>query len=189
MQFLTNTLLAMEKELKNIFGNKSKFAIEATLWQLDENPIFINYCLWISDNIVGDIGQSAVLSAEIERIFKVAEQKGQRQIPFDNLTANALTDRLIENSWLNECDFTQNPALANSDILSQHGECFQGYYVFLVEQQGYEWLLTKDDIANRYYDIKLPAGLIYSCFEEFSKWIRDSTILALRTGKASITSE
>ena len=134
----------MKKECENIFGNKSKFAIEVKLWQLNESPIFINYCLWISNNMVGNIEQSAVLSAELDRI-------------------------------------------ANLDILSQHGECFEGYFVFLVEQQGHEWLLTKDNIDNRYYNIKLPAGMIYSYFEEFSKWIRDSTILALRTDKASIT--
>lgn len=179
----------MKKECESIFGNKSKFAIEVKLWQLNESPIFINYCLWISNNMVGDIEQCAVLSAELDRIFNVTEQKRQRHISSDNLSANVFTDKLIENIWLNECDFMQNPAFANLDIFSQHGECFQGYFVFLVEQQGYEWLLTKDNIDNRYYDIKLPAGMIYSCFEEFSKWIRDSTILALRTNKASITSE
>lgn len=177
----------MKKECENIFGNKSKFAIEVKLWQLNESPIFINYCLWISNNMVGNIEQSAVLSAELDRIFNVTEQKGQRHISSDSLLANAFTDKLIENIWLNECDFTQNPTFANLDILSQHGECFEGYFVFLVEQQSHEWLLTKDNIDNRYYNIKLPAGMIYSYFEEFSKWIRDSTILALRTDKASIT--
>lgn len=84
--------------------------------------------------MVGDIEQCAVLSAELDRILNVTEQKGQRHISFDNLSANLLTDKLIEKIWLNECDFMQNPAFANLDILSQHGECFQGYFVFLVEQ-------------------------------------------------------
>ena len=137
--------------------------------------------------MVGDIEQCAVLSAELDRIFNITAQKGQRHTSSDNLSANAFTDKLIENIWLNECDFMQNQAFANLDILSQHGECFEGYFVFLVEQQGYEWLLTKDNMDNRYYNINLPAGMIYSYFEEFSKWIRDSTILVLRTDKASIT--
>lgn len=136
--------------------------------------------------MVGDIGQSAVLSAEIERIAKVTGQKGQRQMPFENLSAKKITDRLIENIWINGCD-TLNSALAKIDIFSQHGENFQGYYVFLVEQQGYEWLLTKDGIDNKYYDVKLPSGILYSTFERFSNWITDSTILVLRTDKASIT--
>lgn len=176
----------MTKEIKNIFGDKSEFAIEAILRQNDEYPIFINYCLWIRNNMVGDIGQSAVLSAEIERITKVIEQKGQRQMPFENLSAKTMTDRLIENIWINGCD-TLNSELANIDILSQHGECFQGYYVFLVEQQGYEWLLTKDNIGNKYYDIKMPSGTLYKAFDKLSNWIADSTILVLRTDKASIT--
>lgn len=117
--------------------------------------------------MVGDIGQSAVLSAEIERIAKVTEQKVLRQMPFENLSAKTITDRLIENIWINGCN-TLDSELANIDILSQHGECFQGYYVFLVEQQGYEWLLTKDDIDNKYYDIKLPSGTLYKTFEKLS---------------------
>lgn len=137
--------------------------------------------------MVGDIGQCALLSAEMERIFKVAQLKGQRQMPFENLTAPELTDKLIENIWGNASDYNHNVTLTNIDILSQHGECFQGYYVFLIEQQGYEWLLTKDNIDNRYYDMKLSSGTIYSTFEKFSKWIKDSTTLVLQTNKASIT--
>lgn len=181
------TLLTMKKEQKNIFGNKSEFAIEAILWQIDEHPIFINYCLWIRYNMVGDIEQCALLSAEMERIFKVVQLKGQRQMPFENLSASVLTDKLIENTWGNASDYNQNVTLTNIDILSQHGECFQGYYVFLIEQQGYEWLLTKDNVDNKYYDVKIPSDIIYSTFENFSKWIKDSTMLVLRTNKASIT--
>lgn len=180
-------LLTMKKEQKNIFGNKSEFAIEAILWQIDEHPIFINYCLWIRYNMVGDIEQCALLSAEMERIFKVVQLKGQRQMPFENLSASVLTDKLIENTWGNASDYNQNVTLTNIDILSQHGECFQGYYVFLIEQQGYEWLLTKDNVDNKYYDVKIPSDIIYSTFENFSKWIKDSTMLVLRTNKASIT--
>lgn len=177
----------MMKEQKNIFGNKSKFAIEAILWQIDEEPIFINYCLWIRNNMVGDIGQCALLSAEMERILKVVQLKGQRQMPFENLTAPVLTDKLIENTWGNASDYSHNVPFTNIDILSQHGECFQGYYVFLIEQHGYEWLLTKDNIDNKYYDMKIPSGIIYSTFKKFSKWIEDSTMLVLRTNNASIT--
>lgn len=187
MAISCRTLLTMKKEQKNIFGNKSEFAIEAILWQIDEHPIFINYCLWIRYNMVGDIGQCALLSAEMERIFKVVQLKGQRQMPFENLSASVLTDKLIENTWGNASGYNQNVTLSNIDILSQHGECFQGYYVFLIEQQGYEWLLTKDNVDNKYYDMKIPSGIIYSTFENFSKWIKDSTMLVLRSNKASIT--
>ena len=184
---ISEPLLTMKKEQKNIFGNKSEFAIEAILWQIDEHPIFINYCLWIRYNMVGDIEQCALLSAEMERIFKVVQLKGQRQMPFENLSASVLTDKLIENTWGNASDYNQNVTLTNIDILSQHGECFQGYYVFLIEQQGYEWLLTKDNVDNKYYDVKIPSDIIYSTFENFSKWIKDSTMLVLRTNKVSIT--
>lgn len=169
MAISCNPLLTMKKEQKNIFGNKSEFAIEAILWQIDEHPIFINYCLWIRYNMVGDIEQCALLSAEMERIFKVVQLKGQRQMPFENLSASVLTDKLIENTWGNASDYNQNVTLTNIDILSQHGECFQGYYVFLIEQQGYEWLLTKDNVDNKYYDVKIPSDIIYSTFENFSK--------------------
>ncbi|WP_298108372.1 Imm42 family immunity protein [uncultured Bacteroides sp.] len=177
----------MMKEQKNIFGNKSKFAIEAILWQIDEEPIFINYCLWIRNNMVGDIGQCALLSAEMEPILKVVQLKGHRQMPFENLTAPVLTDKLIENTWGYASDYSHNVPLSNIDILSYHGECFQGYFVFLIEQQGYEWLLTKDNVDNKYYDMKIPSGIIYSTFKKFSKWIEDSTMLVLRTNNASIT--
>lgn len=82
----------MKKECESIFGNKSKFAIEVKLWQLNESPIFINYCLWISNNMVGDIEQCAVLSAELDRIFNITAQKGQRHTSSDNLSANAFTE-------------------------------------------------------------------------------------------------
>ena len=58
-----------------------------------------------------------------------------------------------------------------------------------MEQEGYEWLLAKDNVENNYYDIKLSAGMIYSYFEEFSAWIADSTMLTIRADKALITHE
>ena len=131
--------------------------------------------------MVGDIQQCALLSAEMDRIFKVAQLKGLRQLPFEDLTASILTDRLIEYTWGCASDCNHKETLTNIDILSQHGECFQGYFVFLVEKNGYEWLLTKDNIDNKYYDIKLSSGIIYSTFEKLSNWIKDSTMLVLRT--------
>ncbi|WP_281510060.1 Imm42 family immunity protein [Muribaculum gordoncarteri] len=179
----------MVKELGNIFGNKSQFAIEAKLWQLDENPIFISWCLWIRGDMVGDIEQRALLSAEMARISKVTKHKGERHIPSVEMAANNLTDKLVDAIWGDDYHYMQYPFSAYVDILSQHGECFQGYFVFLVEQKGYEWLLAKDNVENNYYDIKLSAGMIYSYFEEFSAWIADSTMLTIRTEKALITNE
>lgn len=174
----------MEKGCDKIFGDKSKFAIEAKLWQLDENPIFISWCLWIKGNQVGNIDQGALLSAELGRISDVAKHKGERYVPPVDMAANNLTDKLVDAIWDGDCHYLPQPLSGHIDILFQHGECFQGYFVFLVEQEGYEWLLAKDNIDNRYYNLKLPSGMLYSIFEEFSVWIANSTILSIRTDKA-----
>ena len=183
----------MNKKHMNLFGDKDKFAIEAELWQRDEGYIFINYCLWIENNMVGDKEQTAVLSAELDRITKITELKGQRYITPNRLSAKQITDNLINSIWFdnhNDHDISpaENAALKNLDILSQYGECFQGFFVFLLEGDGYEWLLSKEDGNNKYLDIKLPYGFIYSCFDEFLKWIKDSTILVLRRDEVSTTS-
>ena len=181
----------MKRNCTNLFGDKDKFAIEAELWQHDESYIFINYCLWIKNNMVGDKEQTVVLSAELDRISKIAELKGQRCITPNRLSAKQITDNLINRIWFdnrnnNDIIPTGHTELKNLDILSQYGECFQGFYVFLLEGDGYEWLLSKEDRNNKYLDIKLPHDFIYSYFNEFVLWIKDSTVLVLRTDIVSI---
>lgn len=141
--------------------------------------------------MVGDKEQTVVLSAELDRISKIAELKGQRCITPNRLSAKQITDNLINRIWFdnrnnNDIIPTGYTELKNLDILSQYGECFQGFYVFLLEGDGYEWLLSKEDRNNKYLDIKLPHGFIYSYFNEFVLWIKDSTVLVLRTDKVSI---
>lgn len=141
--------------------------------------------------MVGDKEQTMVLSAELDRISKIAELKGQRCITPNRLSAKQITDNLINCIWFdnrnnNDIIPTGYTELKNLDILSQYGECFQGFYVFLLEGDGYEWLLSKEDRNNKYLDIKLPHGFIYSYFNEFVLWIKDSTVLVLRTDKVSI---
>jgi len=46
---------------------------------------------------------------------------------------------------------------------------------------GYDWLLIKDENTEAYIDVKIPSNYIYVVFENFLKWIEQSTILVLRS--------
>ena len=69
----------------------------------------------------------------------------------------------------------------SNDIGSCNDECFQGFYLFLIEEKGYDWLLIKDENTEAYIDVKIPSNYIYVVFENFLKWIEQSTILVLRS--------
>ncbi len=64
---------------------------------------------------------------------------------------------------------------------SCNDECFQGVYLFLIEEKGYDWLLVKNENTKVYIDVKIPSNYIYVVFESFLKWIEQSTVLVLRS--------
>ena len=158
-----------------ILGKKDIFSIEAELRQVQEY-IFINYCLWGKGKMIGDNTVTSLLSSAKEMIKKVLDKKGQRKLSKEILflSAKDITDYFIDFLW-NESDKLSN------DMGSCNDECFQGVYLFLIEEKGYDWLLIKDENTEAYIDVKIPSNYIYVVFENFLKWIEQSTILVLRS--------
>ena len=67
------------------------------------------------------------------------------------------------------------------NIGSFHDECLQGYYIFLIENTGYDLLLIKEEREKIYLDAKIPKNIISKCFKELKNWINESTVLVLKS--------
>lgn len=171
-----------------VFGKKELFAIEAELSQSGEY-IFINYCFWIKKYMIGDNMQTALLQSAIDMTFTVSDKKGKRNIDNTDLVPPVdITNYFITFLLSGENELCKNQKsvhivddLCNFNIASYHDECFQGFFVFLIEGIGYDWILCKDEALDKYVNLKVPKNSIYNCFEDFSKWINHSTILVLRS--------
>lgn len=158
-----------------ILGKKDVFCIEAELRQMQEY-IFINYCLWGKGKMIGDNTVTTLLSSAKRMIEKVLDKKGNRKLSkeISFYSAKDITDYFMDFLW------NESSELSN-DIGSCNDECFQGFYLFLIEEKGYDWLLIKDENKEAYIDVKIPSNYIYVVFENFLKWIEQSTILVLRS--------
>ena len=158
-----------------ILGKKDVFCIEAELRQMQEY-IFINYCLWGKGKMIGDNTVTTLLSSAKRMIKKVLDKKGNRKLSkeISSYSAKDITDYFMDFLW------NESSELSN-DIGSCNDECLQGFYLFLIEEKGYDWLLIKDENTEAYIDVKIPSNYIYVVFENFLKWIEQSTILVLRS--------
>ena len=141
--------------------------------------------------MIGDIEQSTLLSAVIPVLNRVLELQGQRtfsDLIKANWDASRYIEYLINKIW--GVDFvvdSQNGAflydekqLKKADINSYEGESFQGFYVFLIECDGYDWLLCQENGVVNVYDVKIPSNKFYLMIKQVLDWIRESTVLTLR---------
>ncbi|MCH5310048.1 MAG: hypothetical protein J1E58_09320 [Prevotella sp.] len=157
-----------------LFGKKDTFAIEVYLKQIGRY-IFANYCLWIKNSRIGDLSQFTLLSSIIDLIELFFSAEGEREnYNIDESNYCDITERFIT-------EYIEDMNSYKFNIGSFHDECLQGYYIFLIENTGYELLLIKDDIANIYLDAKIPQNIVSKCFKELKNWINESTVLVLRS--------
>ena len=54
-----------------------------------------------------------------------------------------------------------------------------GFFIFIVEENGFDWILSKDELSKKYITAKIPKHQIYNCFKKLKEWINKSTTLAL----------
>ena len=156
-----------------IFGDKESFAVEILLSQGD-GYIFANYCLWVKDTMIGDLSQTTLLSSVSDVIANVVRFIGKRfisEIDYSNIPR--LTEALIEGYLSDTNNFAPN-------IVSCHDECTDGFFVFLLEENGFDMLLSKDIATNEYHNIRIPKNTVYKCFQQAEQWIKDSTVLVLK---------
>lgn len=132
-----------------IFGDKESFAVEILLSQGDRF-IFANYCLWLKDMMIGDLSQTTLLSSVSDVIANVARFIGNRFISdIDYSNISRLTEELIDGYLSDTNNFVPN-------IVSCHDECTDGFYVFLLEENGFDMLLSKDIATNEYLYTRIP---------------------------------
>ena len=156
-----------------IFGDKESFAVEILLSQGDRH-IFANYCLWVKDMMIGDLSQTTLLSSVSDVIDNVMRLIGNRVISdIDCSNIPSLIEELIERYLGDTNNFVPN-------IASCHDECTDGFYMFLLEENGFDLLLTKDMATNEYHYARIPKNTIYRCFQRAEQWIKDSTVLVLK---------
>lgn len=156
-----------------IFGKKEIFAIEAYLNQGDRY-VFANYCFWIKGNKIGDLTQYTLIDSIIDLINIVFLYKGKRHE--EHLDKAEYTD-IIE-KYISKYIEDSNGFVFN--IASYHDECVQGYYIFLIERNGYDIIFVKDNIDNTYIYYQIPKNSIYRCFKKLDDWIKESTVLVLK---------
>lgn len=156
-----------------IFGEKGSFAVEILLSQGDRH-IFANYCLWLKDIMIGDLSQTTLLSSVSDVIANVVRFIGKRFISDINYSdIPRMTEELIEGYLSDTNHFVLN-------IVSCHDECTDGFYMFLLEEHGFDLLLTKDMATNEYHYARIPKNTVYRCFQKAEQWIKDSTVLVLK---------
>jgi Immunity protein 42 len=166
-----------------IFGDKNTFAIEATLEQSNDKLLFIDVCYWVKNIMIGDFDQRNLLSVFMPDFQDVINQKGLRKLNFEQaLNTESVIKYLIENTW--DTDHKTSilyKQLKPIDIHSHLGESFQGFFIFLVETDSYDWLLCNDSFLRKNIDIKIPKNQFYNTYQSFVDWIRDSTMLVLKS--------
>ncbi len=169
-----------------LFGSKDKFGIEAYLDQPSDR-VFIRYCFWVNKDMVGELSQPNLLIATLPVFESMLSNKGKRNCTqIISYQPRELIDILINKiwltqdiGWLKKKDLTfENFKLL--DIGSHQGETFQGFYLFLIESEGYDWILCKDDILDKVIQLKIPKGDFYKTVAALSDWIRKSTMLVLK---------
>lgn len=157
-----------------IFGEKKTFAIEAYLTQ-GNKYVFVNYCFWIKNVKIGNLIESTLINSIYDLINLVFSFKGKRQNYYciNNAEYIRITEYLISQYVKDMNNFVLN-------IASFHDECLQGYYIFLLEEKGFDLILVKNCIDNMFTHVKIPKNNIYNYFKAFKNWIDDATVLVLK---------
>lgn len=155
-----------------IFGDKKTFAVEAYLIQ-GNKYVFITYCFWIKGHRIGNMTENTLLNSIQDLIKFVFLFRGKRPNNYCKTEYIKLTKDLISQYVEDTNNFPQNMG-------SFHDECLQGYYIFLLEENGFDLVLVKDDIDNKFIHALIPKNNIYDCFKKLDTWINDSTVLVLR---------
>lgn len=169
-----------------VFGDKEIFAIEAYLMQF-EACVFIEYCFWVKGHMIGSLEDATLLPPVVHILESILKSKGQREMSNSSIYKDSeLLDYFITSLWTAEkykgpLDMRyHNSELKKFDICSHEGETFSGYYVFLLEQEGFDWLLCKDASSQIITSVKIPKDKFYKTLKETLDWTRRSTMLVLR---------
>lgn len=169
-----------------LLGTKEQFAIEAHLSQSNE-CVFIRYCFWVKTRMIGDLEQSTLLTSVIPVLESILGFQGKRSFPgLEAYKAKEVLAYFIHSLWQPDQKSTilgneySEEELKKADINSHEGESFQGFYIFLVECQSYDWLLCEELDTEQISEVKIPKLLFYKLIKQFIEWINRSTILVLR---------
>ena len=157
-----------------LFGKKDTFAIEAYLNQVDRY-VFANYCFWVKNSRIGDLSQTTLLSSVIDLIdIFFSSESTRKNYHVKECDCATMTEDLIS-------EYIEDMNGYKFNIGSFHDECLQGYYIFLLEEMGYDLVLIKDDMANNYMEAKIPKSYVSKCFKQLKDWIKESTVLVLKS--------
>ncbi|WP_212002551.1 Imm42 family immunity protein [Chitinophaga sp. HK235] len=162
-----------------VFGQENIFTIDADLSQSGYYT-FINCCFRVKEVTIGDITQLSLLGVAQPLFKKILLKEGQRSAAA--LEKNS-ADEIIH--LLKEAKSGDNEAaealLETLEIDLNGIECFDGYYFFLIESQGFDRLLISDNVDKKNYEFKLPKNHFYKSIKLLLSWINDVTYIALKT--------
>ena len=136
--------------------------------------------------MIGDINQATILSSALPLFDDILKEKGERKFLQDE---GLLVDEIISSSLLvnwninvsdNRISKSYKEEQPNIELNLSGLECFDGYFIFLIEHNGYDHLLCRDHIEGKNYDFKLPKNYFHKTIASLVKEIRASTYLAVR---------
>jgi hypothetical protein len=162
-----------------LFGHKELFAIEATLSEVDE-LVLIQFCYWVKGAPVGDVEQRVLLRPVIHNFNEIMTYKGKREVNTRGLKASDVIAALGEEATESTPELFKLDELKNLNINYNQGENLDGYRVYLIEAKSYDWLLCRDVLGRKDYDVKIPKMNFYREVAQLLAWIDSSTRLTLR---------
>lgn len=166
-----------------LFGDKNIFAIELKLHQ-GKKYVFINYCLWIKNQMIGDLEETGVMTSEWGLFEDTLALKGKRSCPeLLTFSVEEVTGYLIDKIWKdkenNLISHPENLRILNIDL--DQGQCLEGWHCFLIEAEGYDWFLCKDWNTDQVVDVKIPKKTFYTILEKIMSWIHSSVHYVLKS--------
>jgi hypothetical protein len=163
-----------------IFGHKELFAIEATLSEVDE-LVLIQFCYWIKGAPIGDFEQHVLLRPVIHNFNEIMNCKGKRGADTRGLKASEIIAVLGEEGAEPTHELLRfDDELWKLNINYNQGENLDGYCTYLIEAESYDWLLCRDVLERKDYDVKIPKMNFYREVAQLLAWINSSTRLTLR---------
>jgi hypothetical protein len=178
--------MSKKNEISEIFGDKKKFAVEASLIQ-NTDDVFINFCYWINGLKIGDNTSSSLLRSLMEEIKLIVNNCGQRYLfdIQDLSNSKSVINDLINILWGEQEIKTEIKNIPITEIkkieVNPVCECFDGYHVFLIEQAGFDLLLAKDIFSGKIVERKLSKKIFKKTISDFYFWLINYTNLVLTT--------
>lgn len=161
-----------------LFGDKKNFGIESDFQQVGEY-IFTQYCFWANSKKIGDNSQTCLISSLLENISHNMEMHNNRNgLEFEKECKNWKNFNQINFEISSIIEFLPE----KYSVIEDYDECLDGYQCYLLEFPNYDQIIWRELTSNLEV-YKIPKGIFYQSFEKINKWVKENTMLSLKTNK------